>query len=88
MRSLKAGDFIEAQVESLVLPAVAAEYYGGDGDLRRLLQEADAAQAVAAAAGAETPSGESPRLRSHWRSLRTVPRDLGVWRRAAGWPRS
>jgi hypothetical protein len=28
------------------------------------------------------------RPRSHWRSPRTVPRDLGLWRRAAGWPRS
>jgi hypothetical protein len=66
LRALKVGDFVEAQVESLVLPSSAAEYYGADKSLKRALEAADARATAAIAEAQPAPAGESPRLRSHW----------------------
>ena len=38
---LRAGDYVDAQVELLVLPAKAADYYGTDAELRVALQALD-----------------------------------------------
>jgi hypothetical protein len=70
--ALLAGDFVEALVESVVLPMNAGDYYGSDAKLEQSLQTLDtrAAGVLAAEMSADsataTASWYSSRLYSHW----------------------
>jgi hypothetical protein len=68
--ALLEGDFVEALVESVVIPMKASDYWGADADLKASLATLDAEAAIIAAteatASAGTPLWDTARLRTHW----------------------